>query len=81
MGFFFRRSRQLNKDGVDSIRTGLDELKEACYLKYKRKRNEKGHLKNSEYIVYEQPILNNPISEEPTLENPTLANPTQENPA
>jgi hypothetical protein len=76
---------KLNKDGVDSIRTAINELENAGYIERGRKRDEKGQLRDSEYIIYEQPILrtptlDNPTSEEPILENPIQDNPMQENP-
>jgi hypothetical protein len=76
---------KLNKDGIDSIRTAINELENAGYIERGRKRDEKGQLRDSEYIIYEQPILrtptlDSPISEEPALEEPILENPIQDNP-
>lgn len=42
-------------DGRDSVRTGLKELEEKHYIIRTRKRDEKGRLKEYEYIVYERP--------------------------
>lgn len=43
-------------DGKDSLNTGLKELEKVGYIERNRKRDEKGHLKGYEYMVYEQPI-------------------------
>lgn len=76
---------KLNKDGIDSIRTAINELERAGYLERGRQRDEKGQLKDAEYTIYEQPmlhtpILDNPASGEPMLENPIQDKPAQENP-
>ena len=44
-----------SKDGKDSLNKGLQELINAGYIKRDRKRNDKGQLKNYEYLVYEVP--------------------------
>lgn len=65
--------------GVDTISAGLKELESHGYLERKRVRDEKGRLKNVEYILREKPkrekpILENPILDKPILEKPTLIN-------
>lgn len=74
----------LNKDGIDSIRSTMNELEEAGYVTRNRDRNEKGQLRGTEYTVREIPEENldaeNPILEEPTLDKPTLENPIQGKP-
>ena len=85
------------KEGVDAIREAIRELERAGYILRSRERNEKGQMKNTEYVIYEEPqepetlddcdnedyapILGSPTLEKPTLENPTLDHPTLENPA
>lgn len=72
----------INREGIDAIREAVRELERAGYIVRSRARNEMGHLKGTEYVIYEQPHLPDdpPASDFPTLENPTLDNPTQENP-
>lgn len=82
----------LCKDGVDSVRTALRELKEFGYVETARVRDEKGHLRDAEYVVYEKPVTlqeeksaaeheeEKPVLEEPILEEPTLEKPILENP-
>ena len=79
------------KEGVDAIREAIRELERAGYILRSRERNEKGQMKNTEYVIYEEPqepqtqddadeedyapILGSPTLEKPTLENPTLDHP------
>ena len=46
----------INKDGVGSVKSALDELEEAGYVLHRRIRNEKGQLKGTEYFIFEYPI-------------------------
>ena len=64
---------QINKEGIDSIRTALIELEKAGYIERHRCRDAKGRLRVSEYIIREKPI-------EPMLENPRLDNSVQDCP-
>ena len=66
----------ISKEGVDAIRSAIKELEKFGYIERHRKRNKKGQLKTSEYIIHELPILPEPKHTEPILENPTLDNPT-----
>ena len=64
---------QINKEGIDSIRTALIELEKAGYIERRRCRDAKGRLRVSEYIIREKP-------KEPKLGNPTLENSMQDSP-
>ena len=66
----------INREKIDAIREAVRELERAGYIQRSRERDEKGRLRGTDYIIYEQP----PNLDLPTLENPTLENPTQENP-
>ena len=68
----------LSTDGIDSIRSGIQELERAGYIFRSRIRDEHGHLRGTKYKVY--PTPHSPGSDVPTLENPTLVNPTQDHP-
>lgn len=83
----------LCKDGVDSVRTALRELKEFGYVETARVRDEKGHLRDAEYVVYEKPVTaseaeQSPVAaeheekeeEKPVLEEPVLEEPVLEEP-
>ena len=78
-------------EGVDAIRTVIRELEALGYLERRRKRNEKGQLKDAEYIIHERPIENmnqkqepqqpmftQPTPHEPISENPVLDKPVSE---
>jgi len=78
----------ISKDGVDAIREAVRELERAGYIVRTRMRNEKGQLKNTEYVIYERPVPvsqkpveETPVQESPMLENPMQDNPVQESPA
>ena len=62
------------KEGSACIRSTLSELEEYGYLVRNRIRDDKGRMKDTEYIIYEKPI-----SHEPKVENPMLDNRTQLN--
>jgi len=83
----------INRESIDAIREAVRELERAGYIVRTRERNEFGHLKGTDYTIYEKPHLATnstesiePISEKPVLEmdnpvleKPTLGNPTQLN--
>lgn len=66
-------------DGIASLKAGLKELETTGYLKRKRKRNEKGHFKENEWLLSEQPILENRMLDNPIYENQTLINTNSNN--
>lgn len=73
----------ISVESIDAIREAVRELERAGYIVRSRKRNSKGQLTSTDYIIYELPHTEGgaPVSENPTLENPTLDNPTLETPA
>lgn len=70
----------INRESIDAIREAVKELERAGYIERSRARNVHGHLKGTDYTIYEKPILETPAQDKPTLEKPTLAEPTLENP-
>lgn len=44
------------KEGVDAIRTGIQELEKAGYIVRRRLRGSDGRITDTEYVIYEQPI-------------------------
>ena len=68
----------INREKIDAIREAIRELEKAGYIVRSRERDEKGRLRGTDYVIYEQP--QQPTSDLPTLENPTLDNPTLEKP-
>lgn len=75
------------KEGIDSVRNGINELEKAGYIQRNRLRSDTGKFADIEYVIYEQPLeksenqpeLGNPILDNPTLEKPILYKPTLEN--
>lgn len=68
----------LCKDGKDSITSALKELEQYGYVTRTRIRDEKGMLKDIEYIIREVPIQivsNNPMSDFPKVDSSTRQKP------
>ena len=71
----------INREKIDAIREAVRELENAGYIQRSRERDEKGRLRGTTYVIYEQPPkLDLPTLEKPTLEKPMLEKPTLENP-
>ena len=71
----------INREKIDAIREAVRELENAGYIQRSRERDEKGCLRGTTYVIYEQPPkLDLPTLEKPTLEKPMLEKPTLENP-
>ena len=71
------------KEGVDSVRNGINELEKAGYIQRNRLRSDTGKFADIEYVIYEQPlekVEKHPELENPILDNPTLANSDSDNP-
>lgn len=75
------------KEGVDAIRSGIQELEKAGYIIRRRLRGPDGRITDTEYVIYEQPIQPNtpPAPEEPDApspgaEGPDMPAPHTENP-
>ena len=65
----------INREKIDAIREAVRELERAGYIQRSRERDEKGRLRGTDYIIYEQPPnLDLPTQEKPTLENPMQLN-------
>ncbi len=71
---------RISMEGVDAIRTVIRELEALGYLERHRKRNEKGQLKDIEYIIHERPVVNEHESEQPIFDAPAPDAPIWENP-
>lgn len=77
----------INRESIDAIREAVRELERAGYIVRTRERNEFGHLKGTDYTIYEKPHLiegasefKKPLSENPALVKPMLENPILDNP-
>ena len=74
------------KDGVDSIGSALKELETRGYLVRNRLRDEKGRIRDTEYVIYETPHQPDPDTVcpdtgNPDMDTPDTAEPGPENPA
>ena len=64
----------INREKIDAVREAIKELESAGYIIRTHERDEKGRLKGTEYVIYEQPQKENPEVEKPTSENPMQLN-------
>ena len=87
-GYTLAGLAKICKDGIDSIRVGLNELEGYGYLTRRRLRDANGRLGDTEYTIHELPVkpetielsTTSPILENPTLVKPTLEKPIQDSP-
>ena len=81
----------ISREGVDAISEAVKELERSGYVIRNRKRDERGRLSGTEYLIFEDCHMNSqpaqdapkpekPKRENPRLENPVLEKPVQENP-
>ena len=70
----------INKESKDAIRTAINELEQAGYIRRHQTRNERGGFAANEYVIYERPVLEEPLSQEPSSGNPTTGNTSSVNP-
>lgn len=76
----------ISKEGVDAISEAVKELERSGYVIRNRKRDERGRLSGTEYLIYEdchmnsQPAQDAPEPKKPKRENPRQENPVQEKP-
>ena len=67
------------KDGVDAIGAALKELENCGYLVRHRLRDDRGRMRDTEYVIYESPHTDLPDTENPYLDKPDTENPSQLN--
>ncbi|PEB56221.1 DNA-binding protein [Bacillus pseudomycoides] len=67
------------KDGIDSLKAGMKELKEYGYLKRFPIRDEQNRIVRWETVIHEIP-QNEPLAEKPPMENPQMEKPPVEIP-
>lgn len=69
------------KDGVDAIGAALKELEACGYLVRHRLRDDRGRMRDTEYVIYESPHTALPDTEKPYVDNPDTEKPDTGNPA
>lgn len=71
----------INRESKDAIRSAVNELESAGYIRRRQTVDERGKFSGNEYVIYEQPpSLDYPLSENPTTGNPSTEKPSPENP-
>ncbi|HDR7713067.1 DnaD domain protein [Bacillus bombysepticus] len=77
--FYREELSQHAKDGINSLRAGMQELKEYGYIKRFPVRDEKNKIVRWETIIYEIPVDDYPPVENPPAGKPVAGNPLVEN--
>ena len=72
----------INRESKDAIRSAVNELEKAGYIRRRQTVDERGKFSGNEYVIYEQPqpLLDYPLSENTTTGNPSTEKPSPENP-
>lgn len=79
--FYIKEIATHSKDGEDSLRTGIKELKECGYVKrYPIKDEQTKKIIEWETHIYESPQVEKPEQEKPLMEKPQVEKPDVENP-
>lgn len=79
--FYVKEIANHSKDGEDSLRTGIKELKECGYVKrYPIKDEKTKKILEWETHIYESPQVDKPQQEKPDVEKPQVEEPDVENP-
>ena len=70
----------INRESKDAIRSAINELERAGYIRRRQTIDATGKFGANEYSIYERPITDVPSSENPTTENPTTEKPITKKP-
>ena len=70
----------INRESKDAIRSAINELERAGYIRRRQIIDATGKFGANEYSIYERPITDVPSSENPTTEKPITKKPLPENP-
>lgn len=70
----------INRESKDAIRSAVNELEKAGYIRRRQTVDRRGKFSGNEYIIYEQPSSASPSSGFPTTGNPSTEKPSSENP-
>ena len=72
----------INRESKDAIRSAVNELEKAGYIRRRQTVDRRGKFSGNEYIIYEQPQPSSasPSSGFPTTGNPSTEKPSSENP-
>ena len=75
----------INRESKDAIRSAVNELEKAGYIKRRQTTDAGGKFSANEYVIYERPVTEEPLLEKPlsgfpTTDNPSTGKPSTENP-
>ena len=70
----------INRESKDAIRSALNELEAAGYIRRRQTTDACGKFSSNEYIIYERPAEPEPSLDLPSSENPTTEKPMTEKP-
>ena len=70
----------INRESKDAIRSAINELERAGYIRRRQTIDATGKFGANEYSIYERPITDVPSTENPTTEKPITKKPLPENP-
>ena len=79
----------INRESKDAIRSAVNELEKAGYIKRRQTTDAGGKFSANEYVIHERPVteepppqpsLEKPLSGFPTTDNPMAGKPSTENP-
>ena len=70
----------INRESKDAIRSAINELERAGYIRRRQTTDAAGKFGSNEYSVYECPITDSPSLESPSSGKPTTEKPTTEKP-
>lgn len=70
----------INRESKDAIRTAVNELEKAGYIKRRQTTDVGGKFSVNEYVIHERPVTEEPPPQ-PSLEKPLSGNPTTDNPS
>ena len=71
----------INWESKDAIRSAVNELEKAGYIKRRQTTDAGGKFSGNEYVIHERPVTEEPPPKQPSLEKPLSGNPTTDNPS
>lgn len=70
----------INRESKDAIRSAVNELETAGYIRRRQTTDASGKFAANEYTIFERPIEGEPMLDKPLSENPITVNPSAVNP-
>ena len=71
----------INRESKDAIRSAVNELETAGYIRRRQTTDASGKFAANEYTIFERPIEGEPMLDKPSSENPITVNPSAVNPS